>query len=306
MHPIRLKLPATSANLGPGFDAVGLAMALYLTIDAAEAPTPNFTIEATGRNADLCSRLENNLILETYRDVLAGAGLPTVSLHLKIDNQIPLGMGCGSSAAALLGGVLLANHFGALSLDLQACMEEACRREGHPDNVAACALGFMTVSSESPKKKQIQSLPPPAGKTSSGSFSSRCPPPRSRPRRPEPCSPTSTPAPMPSPTSSGLRSSSPAFALGRGDLLSVAMQDRLHQPYRLAACPLLGHLLPLTRGSAPSDILGVALSGAGPGVLILLAPDAPIEVNIARIRRAAADESLEVLETKIAGGVSQE
>jgi homoserine kinase len=304
MYPIRLKLPATSANLGPGFDAVGLAMALYLTIDAAVSDDQGFTIDATGRNADLCSRLENNLILETYRDVLAGAGLPVVPLRLKIDNQIPLGMGCGSSAAALLGGVLLANHFGALSLDLQACMEEACRREGHPDNVAACAFGYMTVSTAVSAEAATSIITATCGQNLTWKLLLALPSvslatQKARALLPDHYSRADAVANV---QRTALLVS--AFALGRGDLLRTAMQDRLHQPYRLAACSLLGHLLPLTSGPAASEILGVALSGAGPGVLIILAPDAPIEINSARIRRAAVDESLEVIETRIAAGAS--
>jgi homoserine kinase len=147
MQAIRLRLPATSANLGPGFDAVGLAMGLYLTIEASVSALPSFTIHPTGRDAGICGNVEGNLMLQTYRDVLDRVGRSWGPLNLRIDNEIPLGMGCGSSAAALLGGVLLANHFGELGWSLQTCMEEACRREGHPDNVAACALGWMTVSS---------------------------------------------------------------------------------------------------------------------------------------------------------------
>src|ERR1700729_1756036 len=104
--PYHLRLPATSANLGPGFDALGLAMALYLTIDATIAD--DFHIEATGRNSDLCARLDNNLILTTYMDVVANAGILAPRLHLQLHNAIPLGMGCGSSAAAPLAGDLLA------------------------------------------------------------------------------------------------------------------------------------------------------------------------------------------------------
>ena len=143
--PLHLRLPATSANLGPGFDAVGLAMALYLTIDATVAE--DFRIDATGRDASLCAKLEDNLILTTYLDVLAVRGILAPGLHLALHNEIPLGMGCGSSAAALLAGILLANHFGNLNLTAYQILEEACRREGHPDNVAACYLGGMTVSS---------------------------------------------------------------------------------------------------------------------------------------------------------------
>ncbi len=144
-RPYHLRLPATSANLGPGFDALGLAMALYLTIDASIADS--FHIDATGRNADLCATLDDNLILTTYVDVLATVGVLAPRLHLQLHNEIPLGMGCGSSAAALLAGVLLANHFGNLGWTSQQLLAEACRREGHPDNVAACYLGGMTASS---------------------------------------------------------------------------------------------------------------------------------------------------------------
>ncbi len=146
---LHLRLPATSANLGPGFDALGLAMSLYLTIEASVAEAGAFHIDATGRDAAACSVIEDNLILTTYIDVLANAGKLSPRLHLKLHNEIPLGMGCGSSAAALLAGVMLANHFGQLLWSPQQVLEEACRREGHPDNVAACFLGGMTVSSVS-------------------------------------------------------------------------------------------------------------------------------------------------------------
>ena len=85
--PFHVRLPATSANLGPGFDALGLAMALYLTIDATAAES--FHIDATGRDAGLCSALEDNLILTTYMDVLTNAGIPAPRLHLKLTQRDP-------------------------------------------------------------------------------------------------------------------------------------------------------------------------------------------------------------------------
>lgn len=295
--PIRLRLPATSANLGPGFDAVGLAMALHLTIDAQSAPA--FAIEATGRNADLCALTDNNLILTTYSDVLTHAAKPITPLHLKLDNQIPLGMGCGSSAAALLAGVLLANHFGALGWSPQACMEEACRREGHPDNVAACALGSMTVSSTVGESvvaatcgqgldwKLLLALP-------SASLATE----KARALLPATYSRADAVANV---QRTALLVA--AFALDRGDLLQVAMQDRLHQPYRMEACPLLARLLPL---AGKDGVLGVALSGAGPGVLLVAEPTSPTSEIIDQIRQAAHDPTLEVVETKIAEGASQD
>lgn len=294
---IRLRLPATSANLGPGFDAVALAMALYLTIDAAVSA--EFAIEASGRDAELCGRVENNLIFDTYCDVLRGAGRDAVPLRLVLRNEIPLGMGCGSSAAALLAGVCLANHFGELGWAPDKCMEEACRREGHPDNVAACALGHLTISSavgdggpstvvavtcgQGLPWKLLLALP-------SASLSTE----KARGMLPEQYSRADAVANV---QRTALLVA--AFALGRGDLLRVAMQDRMHQPYRAEACPLLPKLLPL---AGEAGVLGVALSGAGPGVLVVGDLEADAAEIVERMRRAAGDADLEVLETSIAGG----
>ena len=259
--PFHVRLPATSANLGPGFDALGLAMALYLTIDATAAEV--FHIDATGRDADLCSVLENNLILRTYMDVLANAGILAPRLHLKLNNEIPLGMGCGSSAAALLAGILLANHFGSLNLSSEQILEEACRREGHPDNVAACFLGGMTVSSatkngvitatcgENLNWSLLLVLPSASLATS-----------KARALLPAHYSREDAVANI---QSTALLVA--AFAQGRGELLRFAMRDRIHQPYRSKACPLLPRLLPLV--DTPG-VLGVALSGAGPSVLLIV------------------------------------
>jgi homoserine kinase len=292
--PFHLRLPATSANLGPGFDALGLAMALYLTIDANVADA--FRIEATGRNADLCAALDNNLILSTYTSVLTAANQPAPPLFLQLHNEIPLGMGCGSSASALLAGVLLANHFGNLNWTSQQILEEACRREGHPDNVAACFLGGMTVSAMN-KSEVITAtysvninwdlflaLP-------SVSFATE----KARALLPATYSRADAVANV---QNTALLVS--AFALGRGDLLRTAMQDRLHQPYRMEACPLLPKLLPLTTNPG---VLGVALSGAGPSVLIIANPASAASVP-GLIREAAGDPSLEIIETTIASATA--
>ena len=295
LAPLHLRLPATSANLGPGFDSLGLAMALCLTIDATVSPAGAFQIDATGRNADLCADLDNSLILTTYGDVLANAGRFSPRLHLNLHNEIPLGMGCGSSAAALLAGVFLANHFGQLNWTPQQILEEACRREGHPDNVAACFCGGMTVSamsnstnvktatySQNINWNLLLALPSASLSTS-----------KARALLPERYSRADAVANI---QATALLVSS--FAQGRSDLLATAMHDRIHQPYRMEACPLLPRLLPL---SGTSGILGVALSGAGPSVLFIADPSASIPQLLSLIRSAAQDPALEIIQTTLAG-----
>ncbi len=291
--PLHLRLPATSANLGPGFDALGLAMALYLTIDATLADV--FHIDATGRNPDLCAILDNNLILTTYVDVLASSGVLAPRLHLRLHNEIPLGMGCGSSASALLAGVLLANHFGNLNWTTRQILEEACRREGHPDNVAACLLGGMTVSAMSNNAvttatcgedltwSLLLALPSASLATS-----------KARALLPAAYSREDAVANL---QSTALLVS--AFTQNRPDLLRIAMRDRLHQPYRSQACPLLPLLLPLAE-THPA-IHGVALSGAGPSVLLIVEQDST-HTLLPIIRQAAGEPTLEVLSTRISLG----
>jgi homoserine kinase len=272
-------------------------MALYLTIDATVAE--DFHIDAIGRNADLCANLENNLILTTYMDVLAVLGILAPPLHLQLHNEIPLGMGCGSSASALLAGILLANHFGNLNWTAQQILEEACRREGHPDNVAACYLGGMTISSitkdglvtatcgQDLKWNLLLALP-----------SASLPTKKARALLPDRYSSEDTVANI---QATALLVA--AFAQGRGDLLRTAMQDRLHQPYRAKACPLLPLLLPLIEKPEEPSILGVALSGAGPSVLLIAGNPLPPTIDD-RIRQAARDPALEIIHTTISTGVT--
>ncbi|HXC95235.1 MAG TPA: homoserine kinase [Edaphobacter sp.] len=296
--PLHLRLPATSANLGPGFDALGLAMSLYLTIVAT--PAEDFLIDATGRDANLCSNIEDNLILTTYMDVLANAGILASRLHLKLHNEIPLGMGCGSSAAALLAGILLANHFGSLNWTDQQILEEACHREGHPDNVAACLLGGMTASAVIEDSVVTATW----GKNLNWNLLLAVPvtslsTKKARALLPEHYSREDAVANI---QSTALLVA--AFAQNRPELLRAGMRDRIHQPYRSKACLLLPLLLPLMDRPEESSILGVALSGAGPSVLLITANPAPPSVDDV-IRQAAGDSSLEIIYTAISTGVLQ-
>ena len=258
---VRLRLPATSANLGSGFDAVAVALDFHLEIEAT--PSSAFAIEATGRDAARCAELENNLILGVYQRVLKENGKPLVPLALRMTNGIPLGMGCGSSAAGRLAGVALAVHFGQLDWGAERIMEVASRLEGHPDNVAACWLGGFVASAEDGKSVRVARVDPPSMWRAIVVLP-RTPLPTSQARAvlPDSYARPDVVANIQSVSMRGL-----AFAQGRGDLLRSAMSDRIHQPYRAPICPLLSPLLPLT-GS--HGILGVALSGAGPAVLVIV------------------------------------
>jgi homoserine kinase len=275
---LRLHLPATSANLGPGFDAVAVALDFYLEIEAESAD--EFSIAAAGRDADRCVRLEDNLVIETYKKIMREQERLTVPLAIRMVNGIPLGMGCGSSAAGRLAAIALAVHFGQLPWTTDHILEEAYALEGHPDNVAACWLGgFVTAVCEGKRVHAAQAEPPSEWRAIVA-----------LPK--EPLATSKARAILPTTYSledvvSNLQSVatlSIAFAQARGDLLRLAMKDKIHQPYRAPFCELLPLLQPLV---GMHGILGVALSGAGPAVLVIVDDEENVEGASLSIRKAA-------------------
>ncbi len=291
-----MSLPATSANLGPGFDAVGLALSLQLTVEARAAA--RYSVRATGLAAEVCGRMEANLILESYRTVCGAAGVEAVPLALEVENEIPLGMGCGSSAAARLAGVALANYFGGLGWDDARLVTEGCRLEGHPDNIAACWLGGFTVSVPEDERvvtatfacdgawQLVLALPGVGLATEKA----RGVLPAVYPRED---------------TVFNVQRAAlltAAFAQERLDLLRVAMADRLHHPYRRGLCGLLEHLDELMQGS---EFAGVVLSGAGPALLAVLDERTSLHAAEDRLRQILGGE-VELLPVRIAGGAKVE
>ena len=261
-----LRLPATSANLGAAFDTAAIALDFGLEIEAA--PAAEFSIEASGRNVAECSRLDDNLILETYRSLLRREGRLVQPLAIRMQNQIPLGMGCGSSAAGRLAAIALAAHFGALGWSGERVLAEGVAQEGHPDNAAACWYGGLVVAAGRAENDPEPKLP----------FVSIAPPPGWSAVIVLPARPLATSqarAVLPESYSradvvANLQAAAllaPAFAGARADLLAAATRDRLHQPWRAAICPLLDPLLPLV---GQNDVLSVTLSGAGPSVLLIV------------------------------------
>ena len=257
----RMRLPATSANLGSGFDAAAVALNLFLEIEAETAE--RFSISATGQDSDLCSRIENNLILGIYQRILKENGKSARPLAIRMDNQIALGMGCGSSAAGRLAAIAMAVHFGRLEWCPQRILEEACALEGHPDNAAACWMGgFVAAASEGRKVHVARVIPPKAWCAIVVLPPESLATSKARAVLPTTYTSVDVVASIQAVSMLGL-----AFEQGRGDLLRIAMKDRIHQPYRLEICPMLPRLLPL---AGTAGILGVCLSGAGPAVLVIV------------------------------------
>ena len=290
----KLALPATSANLGPAFDAAALAMDFHIRIDAR--PSEDFSIAARGRDQDICSKVENHLILNTYREVLSGAGRPVTPLALRIQNDIPIGKGCGSSAAARLAGIALAVRFGRLKWSDAQIVGEASRREHHPDNASACWMGGLTVARMSGEAEAQVAVIRPKGKwplllaVPEEALSTE------EARRVLPTQYSRTDAVTNVQNSMLLLA---AFTQGRPDFLRAALEDRIHQPYRSALCPLLPCLQEL---KDTGEILGAALSGAGPSVLVFLDPRKPVhkarKLVAAHIRKKHL--AAELLQTSIA------
>ena len=247
-------------------------MDFYIKIDAR--PAAEFGIEATGRDPEICGKVEGHLILNTYREVLESAHWPLIPLALKIVNDIPIGKGCGSSAAARLAGIALAVHFGRLHWTDEQTVGEASRREHHADNASACWMGGLTVArmfGETAASANAQvvrirpkgiwplllAVPPQSLSTE-----------KARRVLPDQYSRNDAVANV---QNSMLLLA--AFTQGRPELLSAALEDRLHQPYRAALCPLLPALQQI---KGKDGVLNVALSGAGPSVLIFLDPQASL------------------------------
>lgn len=262
--PLHLTLPATSANLGPAFDAAALAIDLYLTIDARLAN--DFSIKATGRDSHICKALQENLILTTYCEILEQEGIGIIPLALRIKNEIPIGKGCGSSAAARIAAVALANHFGHMGWSDSRIIGEASRRERHPDNAAACWMGGLTIARMSSEIDAQVACIRPKGKWPLLLAIPEESLPTEKARGVLPENYSRADAVLNVQNSLFLLA---AFMQGRPDLLAPSLEDRIHQPYRAPLCPLLPILQELT---GTPGVLGTALSGAGPSVIVFLDP----------------------------------
>jgi len=255
---IGVRVPATSANLGPGFDVLGLALGLYNEIVYEEADRVSVTVE--GEGAGRLDTGAGNVVARAALMAHEAAGRPFTGAAIQCVNRIPTARGLGSSAAAWVGGLVAANATLGSPLDRAAVLALACRAEGHPDNVAAALLGGLTVSCVSGDRVSAVSLPMPADlgwvvlvpRIESATREARAVLPDTVTRADA----------VFNLQRMGLLLA--ALASGRIDVLGVAMEDRLHQPQRQALFPWMEAV---RRAALDAGALGCVLSGAGPSLL---------------------------------------
>lgn len=263
---VRVRTPASSANVGPGFDSVALALDLYDEVVVTTRADDVLAVTIDGVGADTLARDESNLLVSTIRTAAKRFDVDVTGIALHARNAIPHGRGLGSSAATIVAGVaaVLAMSSSDDDLDLDSLLALASEIEGHPDNVAACVLGGLTISWQDASKAHAVTT-------------------RMHPSiTPVVLVPAET---LSTSTARGLLPSSvshvsAAFNAGRSallvhaltaapELLMAATQDRLHERYRAPAMPESAALIEALRTAG----FPAVVSGAGPSVLVLLAPD---------------------------------
>jgi homoserine kinase len=254
-----LRVPGSSANLGPGFDALGLALGIYLNCRFRRSD--RLLIEARGRDVGVISTGEDNLIWQTAVAVAKDMRMTMPPIELHIENEIPIGKGLGSSAAALTAGVVIADWYLGLRWKPLRILDEAARLEGHPDNVAACVLGSIvasaidaggvarTVRLNMPTQFGVGVVVPDFMLSTAQA------------RSVLPDCYTRADAIFNVQRAALLVA---ALATGTTSAFPAALEDRFHQPHRAALVPGLDDMLKLR---APG-LLGCALSGAGPSILV--------------------------------------
>lgn len=284
--PVRVSVPATTANLGPGFDVLGMALSLYNRFEVA--PADQVSVTATGEGADRLPRGPENLFYRAFAALFAACGQAAPPVRIAMHNAVPVGSGLGSSATAIAGGVAAARRALAelqQAPETQMCLDVATRLEGHPDNVAPAlfgGFGAAGVAGAAPR-------PCPAGEVSWLPL----------PNPPELACAVAVPgfelstrrarAVLPQRVSRGdavFNVSRAVFLVGalaggRWDLLGWAMEDRLHQPYRQ---PLVPGMAAVRAAAAAAGAAGAALSGAGPSIIAFCRdphPDLPLAQAVA-------------------------
>lgn len=268
MTEFQIRVPASTSNLGPGFDALGLALSLYLTIEVgtSNVSDTSFTFEGEGA-AELNSAAEENLIYRSMQYIAGREGIELKPARFHVTNEIPLARGLGSSAAAILAGFSAFEVVTSSRLPEQKLLDYATEMEHHSDNVAAALLGSFVVSSVD-ESGRVSAIRMPFSNELHAivvipDFKVRT----EEARRVVPLEVSRQDAVFNIQRAALFVA---ALAERRYDLLREAMCDRLHQPYRAPLVPGLEQVLQL---QGISGLAGAALSGSGPTVFALATGD---------------------------------
>lgn len=263
---ITLRVPATSANLGSGFDTIGMAVSLYNIFKIIELmPRGAYKCEAHGEGARELSRPEANLVIKAYEKTCERWGVKGPGFHLWCHNIIPLARGLGSSAGAVVAGVLIAKCLTGYDAGEAELLRAMTVVEGHPDNVAPCYLGGMVVSSwdgTELRYVRLPTLPPnvlcvvavPDEKVSTADARQALP----------------KQVPFEDAVFNIGRAAllTAAWSTGKWDYLKWGMDDRIHQQYRSKL--FSGGDVIFSRVEAIPECISVAISGSGPSILALV------------------------------------
>ena len=266
--PVTIAVPATSANLGPGFDCLGLALDLHDLL-TGEIVDSGLEVEVVGEGAETLPRDERHLVVRSMRAAFKVLGAEPPGLRLRLENRIPQSRGLGSSSAAIVGGLVLARALvdGGERFDDHSLLFLANRLEGHPDNVAPAVIGGFVVSGQAEDEVWAISAPI-AQSVSAVAF---VPPTGVSTEAARGLLPEQVPHAVAA-ANTGRAAMLVAALAGAPDQLVRGTEDFLHQEYRSSAMPASFALVTALR----ADGLAAFISGAGPSVLVLTADDADL------------------------------
>ena len=260
MTAINITVPATTANLGAGFDCIGAALTLYNQFKFT--PNESFKISVTGLEAQKVSTDEGNLAYQSFTKFYQHRGDRTPPVHIEIGLDVPLARGLGSSATAIVGGLMGANHLAGLPLSFDEIMDLAIAIEGHPDNVVPALLGGCRLAASGDRwaicdVSWHESIVPVVAIPDFELSTAEA-------RRVLPTHVSRADAIF---NTAHLGLLIRALQTGRADWLKVALQDKLHQPYRQA---LIHGFEAVHTAAMEAGALGLVISGAGPTLLALV------------------------------------
>lgn len=260
---IRIRVPATTANLGSGFDTIGLALSLYNLYDVFDIDEPGaYRMEVIGEGSAELSDPESNMIIKSYERACEEWGLLCPGFSLRCLNAIPLCRGLGSSSTAVAGGVMIANSFRKDPLPVEELIPLMVEIEGHPDNIVPACLGGFVVSGAGEGRLRYVKLPPPPGDIFAVVA---VPEVRVRTEDARNALPREVSLGDAVFTLNRAAILAASWAAGKWENLAWAMDDRLHQQFRAKLFP--GGEVILEKVKSVPGCLGAAISGSGPSVL---------------------------------------